>query len=297
MWHRTRRKFLGIIMLLVAVTGLGISVAGVIVGRQLIDNIGAGLDQTLALSVESLDNIEDTLLLTKQTIRQVNDGVETVEGTALNLSRTLNETRPLLGQLSQVASEDLPASLEAIQSAIPTVSDAAAAIDDTLVTLNNFRIDQSIFGIPIQYDLGINYAPDVPFDQTIDEVGGSLDGVPQRLRTLKIYLNVASTNLGTASGDMRSISRNLKTINTSVAAVEPLIDEYIRIVIETNVLIEETRIGIRRDLATAKLFVTITMIWIGLAQAAPFYLGWGLLQGRELFDEIAADVQLMVKDG
>jgi len=274
------RRLLGIFLLAVGVIGIALSVAGIIVGRQLVDAIGAGIQSNLQLTSQSLETVEETLLLAKTTISDVNSGLETVETTTTDLGRTINETRPLIDQVNQVASSDVPDSIEAVQTALPNMVEVAGIIDDTLTTLNNFRIDENILGLPIQYDLGINYNPDVPFDDSVLAMGESLEGLPETLRSLQIYMNVTNNNLQTISLGLNRVARDLNTINGRIAAVDPLLNEYIRIVNETRDNTRLIRAQLDEQLQMARLIVTIVMVWLGLAQVAPLYLGWELLAGR-----------------
>ena len=157
---------------------------------------------------------------------------------------------------------------------------AAAVIDDTLTTLSNFRIDERILGFPIRFDLGIRYAPEEPFDESVNRIGESLEGVPGHLRGLEDYIDVTDANLEIISQDLVAISKDLDVLNDGIADVEPLLDEYIRAATEAGGVIEQTQAGLSAELETAKLVVTVLMIWIGVAQIVPLYLGWGLITGR-----------------
>lgn len=276
------RRVLGLIMLLVAFAGIAIGISAIVLARQFVDDVGAGIDETLLLTTDSLENIRETLLLAKNTVTQVNESIDTVEETVTNLGQSISQTRPLLQQVNTVASEDVPSSLEAVQQSLPNVSGVAAAIDETLTTLNDFQINQTVLGIPIRYDLGINYDPDVPFNESIDDIGASLDGMPERLRSMGIYINVADNNLVTATADMRQLSRDLDGISQSVEEINPLLDEYIRIVGATADLVRQTRTQVRRSLVTAKTVLTLVFAWFALTQIAPLYLGIALLRGRRL---------------
>lgn len=276
------RRVLGLIMLLVAVAGIAIGIGAIVLARQFVDDVGTGVDETLVLTADSLENIRQTLLLAKDTVTQVNESIETVEETVTNLGQSISQTRPLLQQVNTVTSQDVPTSLEAVQQSLPNVSNVAAAIDETLTTLNDFRINQTILGIPIRYDLGINYDPEIPFNESIDDIGTSLEGMPERLRSMGIYINVADNNLVTATSDMRQLARDLDGISDSVQEINPLLDEYIRIVGATTDLVRQTRTQVRRSLATAKTVLTLVFAWFALTQVAPLYLGIALLRGRRL---------------
>jgi methyl-accepting chemotaxis protein len=267
-------------MLLVGFSGVAVGVVGTMHGHRLVDNIGNGLDRSLDLISQSLDTAQETLGLTKTTLGQVNDGLDTVEDTAINVSQTISQTRPLLTEIGQMASHDVPDGLEAIQNTVPDIAQAAAVIDDTLTTLSNLHIEQTVLGFPILFDLGIDYAPTVPFEESINQIDASLEGIPSRLRDLEVHVDATASNLETISHDMVAISKDLDTINNSIADATPLIDDYSRIVTEVNDLIRQTRARLARQLAIAKLAVTIAMAWIGLAQVVPLHLGWNLLTSR-----------------
>lgn len=274
------RRLLGILMVGTGMIGFISSVAGIVIGLQVIDAIGTGIQSNLLITSQSLDTVEDTLLLAKATISDVNTSLETVEMSADDLGRTINDTRPLVDRVTGIASEEVPNSIEAVQASIPNMVAVAGVIDETLTTLNNFRIDESILGLRLQYDLGVDYDPEVPFDESVMALGESLEGLPETLRTLRVYLNVTNENLATISQGLFNVADDLDTVNGRISEIEPLLDEYIRIVSETNDNTRQLRAQVDYQLARARLVLVALMIWLVLAQAVPLYLGWELLTGR-----------------
>lgn len=279
---RFKRRIIGLVLVLIGVGGVGLSIAGSIVGHQIVDDIGDNVLTNLELTSEGLATVNDTLVLAKATLSDVNDGLATVERTAVNASIAISGTQPLLNQINLITSEDLPQSLEALQETIPNLVAVAGAIDSTLTTLNNFRIDETIplLGITIQYDLGVDYDPEVPFDQSVALIGESIDGLPDRLRSLDQSLQTSSDNLGVISEDVLQLSHDLNNINAQLAAVDPLLDEYIRIIQDTNDRTRFTRLSLQTQIETIKTIVTIAMIWFGLNQLVPIYVGWEMVAGR-----------------
>jgi ABC-type transporter Mla subunit MlaD len=273
------KRILGFFILIIGIVGIGLSVGGALVTRQIVDQIGKGLDTTLGLTSDTLGTMGETLDLTKKTVQQANDGLDTVSETAVSLSETIADTQPLLEQVSTVTTEDIPDSIEAVQGTIPNMAEVAGAIDTTLVTLSAFQVEQSRLGFPLRFDLGIDYQPEEPFDETIQALGDSLDGMPESLRALEVNLAVTSENLGVISENIISIAGDLETINGSIEEVEPLLDDYIRLVNDTNDLIGQVRSDISEQLEMAKIVATIFFAWIGLYQIAPLYLGWEMVRG------------------
>ncbi|MCI0577859.1 MAG: hypothetical protein L0332_16105 [Chloroflexi bacterium] len=274
------RRIIGTIMLVLGVIGLLISVAGIFYGRQLVDDSFAGLDSSLELTSQSLDTAVSSLELVKVTIGDVNNGLDTVEGAAVNIARTITNTRPLIDQVAVVVSENAPSSVEAMQDAIPNIAQVAGAIDQTLITLNSFAIDENILGNQIHYDLGIDYDPVVPFDDTFTALGDSLDGLPENLRSTKVNLEVTSQNLATVSTSISDISTDIETINSRVAEVPALIDQYIDIATRLNETIEQLRVQVLQQQTLAKNVITFVLVWWGLPQLALAMIGWDFLFGR-----------------
>ncbi len=274
------RRFLGMLMLLIAVGGIGLSLFGIRLGHGLIDSIAANFDQTLQLTSQSLDTVSETLLLAKSSIADVNTVMETAETTADDLAQTVNETRPLLTQISAVTSEQVPDSLETIQAAFPSLEQVAGVIDSTLVTLNGFRIDEQILGLNIQYDLGIDYEPEIPFDQSVRELGQGLEGLPESLRALQIYINVTNGNLQTVSQDIRNLADDLNVVNGRINELDPILDEYLVLITDSNDRTRELRGQINDDVQNMKNGVTLVLVWLAISQIAPLYLGWELVTNR-----------------
>lgn len=279
---RFKRRIIGLILVLIGIGGVGLSIAGAIVGRDIVDEIGDNVLGNLELTTEGLTAVQDTLILAKVALIDVNNGLETVERTAVSVSIAISDTQPLVDQVTLIASDDLPDSIEAIEAAVPGLVQVAGAIDRTLTTLNNFRIDETVplVGFSIQFDLGIDYDPDIPFDESVALLGESLDGLPDRLRSLDQSLQTSSENLGTISEDVLQLSQDLNTINARLAEVDPLLDEYIRIVQDTNDRARFTRLSMQAQLELIKSIVTIAAIWFGLNQLVPIYVGWEMMAGR-----------------
>jgi hypothetical protein len=270
----------GLIIIIIGLSGIILSVIGMRVAPRTIDTISDSLEANLVLVSESLDTVQETLLLAQSTVTEVTGGLDTVEASAVHLGQTLDQTRPLLDQVATIASDEVPQSLEAIQSTIPDLVQVAAAIDDTLTILNRFKIDEQIFGIPIKYDLGIDYDPAVPFDDSVDQIGRSFETLPGQLRDLDDYVVVANDNLALISEDVLAISQDLDGVNGRIAELDPLLEEYLRLVVELNDITRQTRQIILDELIALKRIITIALAWVALSQLAPLYLGLELLRGR-----------------
>jgi len=276
------RRIVGLLIIIIAIAGVVLSYLGLRAIRTSLGNLESGISNSLLLASQTLDNVEATLLLTRGTLVDINTGMTSVNSTLNTLSQTISDTEPLLVEVGGIAGEDVPNSLEAIQDTIPDLVQVAATIDETLTTLNDFRIDEVIpfVNVRLQYDLGVNYEPEVPFDESVERVGTSLDGMPERLREINGHLNTSINNLTTLSENLEQIATDLETTNENLEATPALIDEYVRIVNEVNVKTKISRASLEIQFDNIQRWANIFVAWIGLTQLAPFYLGLTMLFSR-----------------
>ena len=273
---------LGIILLLIGLSGIALGIVGARVSRDMLQTLSNGTKAGLDLAIDSLQTVSDSLTLARQTIADVHTSLVTVQTTATDVAVSLEASQPMVADVAAIAGQDLPRSVETIQAAIPNAAQAAEAIDSTLTTLNRFKIDTTILGFPIQYDLGIDYNPDVPFGESVLAIGRSLDDMPIRLRNLQTALEDTAVNLQTISEDMRSLSTDLDGINGRLLDFDPLITDYIRIVTETDDNLRLIRGQIDQQVASAQFVITLGMVWLAVSQLVPLYLGLDLLTDGRL---------------
>jgi methyl-accepting chemotaxis protein len=272
------RRFLGIVMLVIGLAGIVLSITGAVVGRRLIGGIGNTLDANLQLTIQSLDTVNESLTLTRQTIRQIGAGLETLEVTGEQAASSLDDTRPMVEQISLVLTDDVAGGLETFQERLPDMVEVATTIDETLTTLSNFRIDRTILGIPLRYDLGINYDPQVPFAQSVEELGASMEGLPEELHVLETHLEVAGANLGEISANARQLSEDLGDINETMDELAPQLDDFTATLTEFADSARQIRANLALQLDTFQTVWVVVMVWLALTQIAPLYLGYELVR-------------------
>ena len=274
------KRILGLLMILAGLVGLAVCIAGVIYAPQLIDRAGTALDESLAVVSQTLDTTEDGLLLAQTTLEQVNAGLGTVVSAVEGVSRALGETQPMLEEVGRIVSQDVPDSLDALQSVVPEVARAAGVVEDALIALSEFRLEQSILGIAFGFDLGFDYDPEQSMSESIDSLGTSLEGMSPRLRALKTFMDNASEDLETMGQDIDQVSETLDTLTAQMESAAGLLGSFLGTVNELQRTIERTRDGLPQQLELVRIAAIVFLVWIGLAQITPLYLGWELLSGQ-----------------
>lgn len=279
------RRILGAIMMIVAIAIIVASIYGAFQVGDAIAGVTTSIDNTLRFTSDSLSTANETVTLTQDTIRQVGTGLNTASTATSNLSGAIGDSVPFLASISTLATQDLPNNLEAIQAALPNIIEVAGVIDQTLTTLSGIGFDRTIdlpFGqsIPLQWDLGIDYDPEQPFDEAIGSFETTLTGLPESLRDLDEDLTTTTDNLGVLSDNLLTISDDLDTINQSVAALVPLLDQYTVLITGLQTSITDAQQRIPAQLNTLRLGVIVGLVLLALSQLAGLYLGWELLSGH-----------------
>ena len=274
------KRILGLLMIVAALVGLVVCIAGIIYAPQVIDRAGSALDDSLAVVSQTLDTTEDGLLLAQTTLEQVDAGLETVASAVGGVSGALRETTPMLDAVGKIVSEDVPDSLDALQSVVPEVARAAGVVEDALIALSEFRLEQSILGISLGFDLGFDYDPQQSMAESIDSLGASLDGMSPRLRALQTFMDNASGDLESMGQDIDQVVDTLDTLTGQLESAAGLLDSFLATVNDLQRTMDQARDGLPQQLDLAKIAAIAILVWIGLAQIAPLYLGWELISGQ-----------------
>ena len=294
------KRLLGIVVILTALLGMGLSGGIYWYGHQAIETAVAQSDGALATLGTTLQTTQDVLGVAKTSLNDVGTILGTVEGTTDNLAQTIRDTGPFLDQIDTIATEQVPDSLQTFNDVIPNIATVAGTVDNTLTILSGFGFERNLdYGLvklgTISFDLGIDYNPTVRFDESIRQLGASIEDLPDQLRTLDSHLAVPAENLEAISVDITTLGVNISDINETIGTTPALLDEYITTLTQIQDSISQTRLQITQQEANAKLVVTVLAVWFGLTQIAFLYLGTELLFNKR--KQVIVEYYPVVEEG
>lgn len=293
------RRLVGLIILLISLSAMAVAVAGIYYGRQAVDQFVPSVSGSTSQVDELLELVVETLDFAKLSLNDVSDGLDTVVVSIDNASGAIRDTEPLLNDIEQIAANDVPDSLQALEETLPTLVDVAENVDTALTQLGDLDIDLEIpeFEIPsiplVGYDgfdfpgvdiefQGADYQPDVPLSVAVDSIGQSLDGVPENLRSLSTGIDTTTDNLVVISDDISQISTDLGVVNQRLREIPPFLDQYVAQIESIDSTIGGATSSIGQQTANIKLGLTVLLTWFALIQLAPLVVGWWLLTGRRV---------------
>ena len=267
------RRLIGLLIIIVGILGLVIAGAGAFFANRAIDATVVGLNAVVDTLGTTVDTSTDSLRNVQATLTEVGTTLDTVSLTASNAATTLVDTEPLLQQVTTLTTETLPASLDAVNVAVPNLAGIAGSIDTTLTRLSDFQLERTFLGQSFNFDLGIDYSPEEPFDDAVLQIGESLQDVPDQLRALEDSLQTSITNIGAVGGNIDQLAANIDGINTTVQQFIPLLDQ-------TTASLENARAQVNANLNTIKLVATGLLAWFALYQIVPLYVGYRMLSDK-----------------
>lgn len=292
------RRILGLIMLLTGSTLLVASLAAAYLAGDFLDGFADSVSRSIEVASSTIDAARDTLELARDSIGDVDGGLATAVDATAGAAITLNDSRPLLDNVANVTTQEVPEAIEGMQTALPNMIEVAGVIDRTLTTLSSVGIDRDIplpFGgsIPLRFDLGIDYNPAIPFDESLRVFESSLVGLPESLRGLEDELAATNSNLASLSADLQATSDNLATINTRIGDLSALFDQYALLIEDVSDLLVQVDAQLGPTLELIRLVAVALLVALGFSQLAPIYLGWELLTGRRDPQRYAENVTII----
>lgn len=273
-------RLFGGLFLLIGLVGICFSASGVLIGWYLLDEATATLEKEFSLSLQLLDTLQKNVVFTKNSLEKTSDGLTMVEKTATDVGITIEETVPLIDQVNQIATTDIPQTLDTVQDTIPEIGDMVITVDETLYKLSQLTVDESILGFRLIFDLGIDYEPTSTLVDSINEVGVTLNHLSTDFRGLQADFTTTRENLHLLGQDTLQLSQEVNLLQEQVTTLLPLFDDYLQIINSAQTDIRRMQTGLRSRVAIIKVVMVMMMGWFGFSQLVPLYLGWRMILGR-----------------
>lgn len=241
-----------------SVSGAGVfmivaGVVGLILGMFLVGSLTRDFRASLDVSRSAIGTIGETVDM----IAEVNETASGALGSASTAADSAaDSTRDAVDGLEDLAvfmEEDLPADLEAIRSALPGAINAADAVDATLGALSL---------------IGVDYAPDEPFGESLRRIEQALEGLPEEVRSQGSSFGLLVPPARSMADDVEILATDLEELNAALLEVDGLADSYTVTVSEAEATIENASSSLDRTVLFLRLIVVVASlaaVVVGLA--------------------------------
>lgn len=260
-------RFTGILLILAAIGGLLIAVTGLVGICQLKPNAIMSLQSNLDLLDKTLETTSEGLEVTHQSLLGAQASLQAMQSTLETTTSTMQSTEPLITSLSDLAAQDLPATVNAAQDSLESAAESAQVIDAVLGALSFLP--------------GINYNPNTPLAASLQALSANMDNLPETFIVMESNLQDTSQNLQTIQVDLMLVIDSLKQIETSLAESENVISSYQDSVNTIQKQIEAMTLSLPGFIHAASIAATFFLIWMAIAQLSLLTQGWQLIESTK----------------
>ena len=191
----------------IAYAGLGAAAVVAILGTILVLTGTSAMDRSLAVTADAVVAADDTVALAADTIEIVGDSLATLVESAGLVAGAFDEASTVIADLTTLVTVEVPDALDAVLAAMPAIESSARIIDNTLSVLSL---------------VGVDYDPEVPFDEAVAELETALTPLPGELRA-------QAGALGGLAADFREFGTASEAIAGDLAALQAQLDEAVRL--------------------------------------------------------------------
>jgi len=249
------RKIIGTTFIIASIIGLILSAAGIVLVWVVREPLTTNLVNTIDLVSSTLEATSSGLSAVDETLSSTILNITTLESTIQTASKSVDDSVPMVESISGLLSGNLPGAIEATQTGLTTLQDAAGTIESTLKLLT------SIPFIPIE-----RYAPEVAFTDALEDISENLDPISQSLVEMESTLNTTQSNITEISAELGNISQNISDLNNSLSDIQLVIEQYQEVITTAQEKIDSIRINLGMIITVTAWIFTIIFVWLGIAQ-------------------------------
>lgn len=263
---------MGLLRVVLSLVWVAVGLAGIVFGLRWIRSAGEAVDQTIEEIRLNADVVTSLLVETMDVFGMVDQSLSTVESSTIEAAIAMGGTTPMIGKTSQIVVEDVPQALEDVQASMPSVIQAATAIEQALYLLSGFQYSIPVpFGNPIQLGLGIDYAPEVPLEQALTNLSANLEGIPTSMRAIESDLTKTEDNLLAVSDNLLDIARDIDRVREQIADISPELLHLIANFETIQVDLENTQTELPGKVKTAESILVAILALLVITQVPGIY--------------------------
>lgn len=255
---------LGRLFTTVGIAGLIGATILAVLGVIAVWSVAGAMDRSLTVTATAIAAADDTVTLAAQTVAIVSDSFDTLVPAASLAAGSFEDAASVIADTSTVVTVDVPNALDAVLDAMPAIETAAGIIDTTLGALSFF---------------GVDYDPDVPFDEAVAQVAAGIEPLPEQLRAQAEPLEDLASDFeefGTASA---VIAGDLEALQTQLDTASRVLTEYAATTADASLVVAD----VQDDLGWQRWLMSVAVVLAALVLAAlqivPLTLGSRLRAG------------------
>lgn len=224
---------------------IGAGVIGLILGMLLVGSLTRDFRASLDVSRSAIGTIGETVEMIEEMNEAASGTLSSASAAAASAADSTRDAVDGLEDLAVFMEEDLPADLAAIRSALPGAIDAADAVDTTLGALSL---------------IGVDYAPEEPFGESLRRIEQALDRLPEEVRSQGSSFGLLVPSARSMADDVEELAADLEELNLALLEVDGLADSYTVTISEAEATVENASSSLDRTVLFLRLIVVVAAI-------------------------------------
>jgi len=270
------KRLTGLLIILTASVGLTMVIGGIIFVYSVLDRPTAFFEEQLAVLTDSIETLSDAVDTAANSIDTASDTLETLQSLTLGLTDVVSNTHPALESADKLVTADLPDKLRAIQDTIPSLQQSADAVDRALIQVIEFEAQVANLGLIST--TRIQYEPETMLGEAVSQLGHGLQGLPERLISIGPDIDQVEQELLVVQETILAIDALSTRVTQDLDKLAESIDKFDTLIARLDSLTDDLGTQVTPRLDLIKPLAIIFLVWLGLSQSAPLYLGIQLLK-------------------
>ena len=245
------------------VIGAAAGIGAAILAWSILGSASVASTRSVELADDLLVSISGTVVSVEDALLAVADGLRTTQQSAADASITLTQLSALTSNLGDLVSEDVPGSLDAVRASLAPIEATAGVLDGTLRALSFF---------------GVDYDPETPLDEAIDDLDQRLADIPADLRRQGPLIQSAADSLNDFGSDTLVIADDLSDLRRELRTTAATVAGYQVTIGEAADLLEDVESDLTGRLEPLKWVMVAIAIALAITQTVPITFGLWALQ-------------------
>ncbi len=245
-----------------AVAGIGAA----ILAWSILGSASMASARSVELADDLLASVSGTVVSVEDALLAVAAGLRTTQQSAADASITLTQLSALTSNLGDLVSDDVPGSLDSVRASLAPIEATAGVLDGTMRALSFF---------------GVDYDPETPLDEAIDDLDQRLADIPADLRRQGPLIESAADSLNDFGSDTLVIADDMSRLRRELIDTAATVGGYEVTITEASLLIDDVEANLSGRLDLLKWLAVLVAIALAITQTVPITFGLWLLQPGE----------------
>lgn len=227
------------------------------------------LSDTLEISTQAIEAVDSTVEVIDEALVVLSDTLTDVDGVFIQTEKTLNDLTTVVLSTATLLNREIPAQVDAIQSAMDGLIDTANVVDGILGALSF---------------IGVDYDPEVPLDEALIDVNEQLGELADSLSDDADQLVSMTVSIGRLNDEITETADSLKGLEVQIEESRRLIAGYRSTTGEAQLVVGRASERLIGQIWMMRVLGVALLLVLGVAFSVVWWVGRSLAIRSEVTD-------------